>query len=348
MKYFLVFSFFQLALYANEIQPPVNEIQIAQINTSKKQIVLKTSQDLQAGQELIITNNESKQCSIIVIQKINEIVVADISKCEIMSTITTKDKVEPYIVLVPISTKEEVLIAKTTTPETVTIESDPNKYKKTIEIGLLSVSGTSLTLRSELETSGTPLLKSKENETKVNTLPLTFKIEIENDSQGFISDLNLKKQSGDLTLYGKINDFKVGGGLDIAYSNKTRTITNLGTTSSSTEVSSKAISPYSFIKKNLSSDEKVKVDIWAKAGIGFFGQTSEASTTTSELSYTLFYINPGIDFFFKVRKNMQVGLGANLNFGWLTGSIKSGTTENDGYGTLFNYNLDLLKLKYEF
>ena len=72
MKYFLVLSLFQLSLYASEIQLPINVIQIAQINTSKKQIVLKTSQDLQVGQELIVTNHESKQCSIAVIQKINE------------------------------------------------------------------------------------------------------------------------------------------------------------------------------------------------------------------------------------------------------------------------------------
>lgn len=343
MRYLLILAFFQFPLFADDDTSVIHDIQIAQINTSKNQIILKSSQELQIGQELIVTNNESKQCSISVIQKLNEITIADMSMCEIISSLTIKDKVEPYLAPKSITPMEDSS-PKKVIPEVITFVPDLSKYKKSVEISLLKISGISTMMQTDLAIDNFKVVKDKKNKTTINSVPLFFRIEVENDSNGFVSDLDFKNQNGDFALYSKIHNLKIGGGLDINYTKETQTTTNVGETVTDSKATTSSISPYLFLKNNLTSGDNGKIDFWAKAGVGFINVTSG----TNEIDYTMFYINPGVDIFFNAGKYLQVGFGVDVGYGGLKGTLKSAATEQGGNGTVFFYQVDLIKLKYEF
>ena len=112
----------------------------------------------------------------------------------------------------------------------------------------------------------------------------------------------------------------------------------------SVSITSRQISPYFLLKKNLAEEDSYSFEYWGKAGVEFSSKKSE----DLKINYTALFLNPGFDYFYNISRYFSLGTGFNLKYSILNGSVDNFKDKIDGSGESLSYQLGLFKLKYIF
>lgn len=311
-----------------------SELVVVENNTSKKILVVKKNAAslLNVSDQLKTFVSSGKECFFSITSVQGDFLTASTEDCESSDEIEAGTELDEAF-----SNKLKVAEPKSTEHKIAT------SLKKIFELDVFSVQGQETLIQSNEKNNNTLLFKIKERNVKIKTVPLNLRLEVEGETWGILSDINISTELADVGFYKRSYKTKFGAGLTVSHDYAKENFDVNGKNISTDELTITAISPYFFIKHELCYTEDV-CNLTLKSGGVFF----KAEDGTTSVDYNAFFIRPKLDYFFRLSPNVLLGLGAGINMAWLEASVESSGISKDGYGTIFTYQIDFLKLRFEF
>lgn len=350
MKLALIFVLTFSVTAFTQTTPDSKTIVLLENNTINKSLIIATNsaQNFKTGDQLIYNYRDGRQCYFNITEIAQDFLIASTENCPFSNELKKGAQFSESISN-KLSFKKTI---ETTEPvkvnliEPIPLEKLSSDYKKTIQVNVLQLKGESTVLKSLQRINGSLLFQIKDDERNFKSIPLDFRFELENKNWGILSDVNLPSELGDVGVYKKFKNMKIGAGVLISHSSSNFRVDVNGTSVASSIVDTKEtrIAPYFLFKAFDPNQKDDNLEVWIKAGADF----TSMKDGTSEISYTALFINPGIDYFFNLSGSTSIGAGVSLYFAGITGELKSSNTTLEGEGTSFNYNINFLKMRFNF
>ncbi|MEA9357103.1 hypothetical protein SHI21_12835 [Bacteriovorax sp. PP10] len=216
-----------------------------------------------------------------------------------------------------------------------------------VELNPLSLKISTLDFQSNYMEDGNRALEFDTNDFKARLVPLDFKFGFENQGWGSFAEVLISdgEDSSDLTIYAKLGEHKLGGGMVLSSYDYDAKIKRFGATTGTGSANSVEVGSYFYASFQLSNDDSISVEQWNKIG-GFYEDTSGGGVTVKGVS---FVFNPALDIMFKINPKLQIGTGMEFEYRRFSGDVQvNSLPKRDGVGNSFSFELNLIKTKFLF